>query len=279
MGVKIAFLGDVMCGDSFYALGRGVASSLEKYNDNFLSPVIAEFLGQHNLVFCNLECVLSDVGRKDWNLRSLQMRGRPEFARLLAKWGINLVNVANNHILEHGRAAACDTVSTLKESNIQPVGAGKNLNFHPGIQVHKIKVGNEQLAIIGLSLLKEKYVYDGGGDFDDVLKITDDLSKQGWSVLVSLHWGQELMHSPNAEQKSVAAQLVHAGAKLIIGHHPHTVQGIEKLNGSLIAYSLGNFIFDSILPDCRWSIILSVSLDSRGISGWDIFPVELDSEQ
>ena len=275
----MAFLGDVMCGDSFYALGSGVASSMEKYGGSFLPSAIVDYLHRHDLVFCNLECVLSNIGRKDWSLRRLQMRGRPEFSGHLAQWGITVANVANNHILEHGRAAACDTITVLEAHGIQPVGAGKALDFQRGLQVHEAKINGQSVAIVGLSLLKEKYVYDGGGALDEALSAVEQYARQDSLVLVSLHWGQELMHRPSIEQKSIAARLAQAGTKLIIGHHPHVVQGVEELNGCLVAYSLGNFIFDCILSDCRWSVILSVELSSHNeITNWDVLPVELDAE-
>jgi len=68
------------------------------------------------------------------------------------------------------------------------------------------------------------------------------------------------------------------GAKLIIGHHPHVVQGIEIINGGFVAYSLGNFIFDSFLSSTKWSLILSITMSGKEIIQWECIPIEKDNE-
>jgi len=272
--LKIACLGDTMCGDSFCCPGDGVASSLQRYGVDFLSSDIADYLQEHDLTLCNLESVLSDVGRNDYLLRRVHMRGRPEAAQYLSQWGIDVANVANNHILEQGHEAAVDTVRQLQAAGIKAVGAGKDGRIEPGLQVVEMEQSGQSIAVIGMCLLQEKYTFNGGAGLCEVIEAIKTLSKQGKLVIVSIHWGYEQMNRPSLDQKKIGRGMVQAGAVLIIGHHSHVVQGVEQINGSLIAYSMGNFIYDSFSPGMIWSMILRVRLSGRKIEGWEIRPIE-----
>jgi poly-gamma-glutamate synthesis protein (capsule biosynthesis protein) len=229
-------------------------------------------------VLFNMESVLSDIGRKEHSLRRLHMRGRPATASCLARWGLTCANVANNHILEQGRACAIDTVRHLQEAGLQTVGGGRDGLFEPGLQVVDLEIKDQKLSILGLCLLDEKYAYAGGRDIGPVMEEVRSRSRSGRTVIVSLHWGKELMDRPTAAQKRWAEDLLAAGATVIAGHHPHVVQGVELKQGRLVAYSLGNFIFDSFLEDCCWSMALTIELADRQVRAWDFVPVFKDEE-
>ena len=267
-----------MCGDSFYAIGHGVASSLKRFKDDFLCPEIVELLRSHEVVLGNVECVLSDVDRVDHTLRSIQMRGRPECAGYLADWGVNVAHVANNHILEHGYGAARDTVNQLHNAGIKTVGSGRDENFEAGMQVTEIECPGHSISVIGACFREEKYAFNGGGTLDETIEMIKSLYKDDRVVIVSVHWGNEFIDRPSFEQRRIAHEFVDAGATLIIGHHPHVVQGIEHCDGRLVAYSMGNFIFDSFIEDTRWSIILSITISGRDVIGWKYVPIERNRE-
>lgn len=274
--IRIACVGDIMCGDSFYNLGAGVASCLERYGASFLRKEIVDFLCEHDAVLGNVECSLSDKGRKDYALRSVHMRGSPQAAAYLAGWGLTIANVANNHILEHGYDAAIDTVRNLRRVGIKTIGTGGDGFFRSGMQIEQIEFGGHVLAFMGMCLRRERYAYDGGSKAQEIIKQVKTLRAQGKIVCISVHWGDEFMDRPSLEQKQMAHSLVEAGATVVIGHHPHVVQGVERYKGGLVAYSLGNFIFDSFLSDCRWSMILSLNLAGAELLGWDFVPIEMD---
>lgn len=276
--LRIACIGDIMCGDSFYNLGRGVASCLSRYGKDFLRKEIVDFLSEHNLVLGNVECPLSDRGRKDYILRSVHMRGRPQAAGYLAHWGLTVANVANNHILEHGYDAAVDTVRNLHKAGIKTIGAGRDKLFRNGLQIEEITYGRHVLAFIGICLRREKYAFSGGAEQEEVIEQVETLSAQGKIVCISIHWGDEFMDRPSLEQKQTAHSLIKAGAKVVIGHHPHVVQGVERYKDGLIAYSLGNFIFDSFLNDCCWSMMLSLNLAGAELLQWHCVPIEKDQD-
>ena len=275
---KIAFVGDIMCGDSFYAIGHGVASGMLKYGLDFLPGEIVDCFCEHDLVMGNIESPISEVGRRDYLLRTIHMRGRSESAKFLAEWGISIGNVANNHILEHGISAACDTVEQLRKVGIVAIGAGRNKELGNGVQVEKMTCGDLNLAFIGVCLREEKYAFCGGAEIDEVISEIKELASDNMAVVVSIHWGDEFMNRPALWQKELAMSMIDSGATIISGHHPHVVQGIEQVNGRLIAYSLGNFLFDHYLDDTRWSVILSVTLEDNKVVKWECIPVEEDNE-
>ncbi len=276
--ITIACVGDIMCGDSFYNTGTGVASSLRKYGRRFLPQEIVDVLRNHDLVIGNIECVLSDKGRNNRLLRSIQMRGSDHVADYLADWNLTLANVANNHILEHGYEAAIDTVDNLLASGIKVTGSGADRKFNNSLHVEHIHCRNLNIAFIGMCLRREKYAFNGGADLDEVVDKVKILNASHNFVVICIHWGDEYMEYPSLEQNRIAETLTLAGAKLIIGHHPHVAQGIEMRGNALVAYSLGNFIFDSFIENCCWSVILSIRVVDGQLVGWRCLPIVKDSE-
>jgi poly-gamma-glutamate synthesis protein (capsule biosynthesis protein) len=274
--LRIACVGDIMCGDSFYALGHGVASVLDRYGKDFLPNNIVDVLRGHDMVLCNVECVLSDIGRKENSLRRLHMRGRPQAAEYLGQWGITLAHVANNHILEQGVDAAVDTLSQLQSARIKTVGAGKNGCFQVGIEPVALNLCGESVAVVGACFHNGKYAFSS--KLNEVLEsIRTEAGKENL-VIVSVHWGDELIDRPSMWQRLIARKFINAGASLILGHHPHVVQGVDSSDSALIAYSLGNFIFDSHLESTDWSMILSITISEKKVSKWEAIPVLRDKD-
>jgi poly-gamma-glutamate synthesis protein (capsule biosynthesis protein) len=274
--LKIACVGDTMCGDSFNLLGCGVASRLDRFGSDFLPPEIVDIFSSHDIVVCNLECVLSDIGRKESSLRSLHMRGRPTTAAYLAKWGVTVAHVANNHILEQGLESAIDTVQQLGKVGIRAVGAGKNGRFQSAIEPFRMNLNDQSIVVIGACFHNGKYAFSS--ELDEVLQtIRAEAGRQNL-VIVSVHWGDELIDRPSLWQRKVARLFTDAGALLVIGHHPHVVQGIDDSNNTLVAYSLGNFIFDGHSELTSWTIILSVTLSGRKVIRWETIPIIKDKD-
>lgn len=96
---------------------------------------------------------------------------------------------------------------------------------------------------------------------------------------MAYHWGDEYINYPNGEQQRLARRTIDLGAHLVLGFHPHAIQGIERYKGGLIAYSLGNFIMDQIEPITRESMILEVRLHKSGVAGHEVVPVMIERGQ
>ncbi|GMU81556.1 MAG: hypothetical protein AMXMBFR47_14270 [Planctomycetota bacterium] len=274
--VRLAAVGDIMCGESFYRYGRGPRTHLRYAGIDYLAPSVRSILGSHQVVLGNVECPLSDVGYHRWSLRRHHMRGTPEVAALLADWGFNAVTLANNHILEHGLAAARDTADSLTAAGIAVAGAGPNHDFESGPGLARLTRGGLRIAVIGACLLLEKYAFNGGLTPDALVRAVSELTCDSDIIIVMVHWGMEFCSLPDEEQRHLARRLVAAGATAIIGSHPHVVQGVEIIDDALVAYSLGNFIFDQPLPETRIGAILSCDIIQRRVVDCTLVPVVLN---
>jgi len=263
-----------MCGDQFMKMGWGAGSNVDKYGPDFLPADVVAVLRAHDAVLCNVECVLSDVGRREYSLRSVQMRGRPGTATYLAGWGIKVAHLANNHILEHGVDAAQDTARNLEQAGIRVVGAVPDGSFSTRVMATRLLVNELPVSIVGACFHPGRYAFSPV-TFDEVVETVASETRQGQVVIVSVHWGDELIDRPNLWQQRAARDLIRAGARLVAGHHPHVFQGIYKEGSSLVAYSLGNFIFDCLSNPTKWTVVLSVSVSGEGVLEWKAIPIRV----
>lgn len=194
-------------------------------------------------------------------------RVNPEKATMLSEMSIDLVTLANNHALDYGRDALLDSLDTLDDAGILHVGAGKDLES--ARKPVYVTLKGRKLAFIGATRVMPEAdwaadsdrpgmlsAYDGGDRLCTVIK---EAKQQADFVIVYMHWGIERAEEPNDVQTSLAHRIVDAGADLVIGAHPHVLQGLEYYNGVPIAYSLGNFVFGSKIPS---TALLSVELDT-----------------
>lgn len=275
--IKIAAVGDIMPGDSYYCLGRGVKSRFGKDQNEEVFAHVSETLNQFDLVIGNLESVLSDKGMKRFSLRSQQYRGEPHFVHALKSANFTILNLANNHIMEHGEGPFDETRSTLINHHILPVGYPEiRQSKNPAGHIHELN--GVKVAVLGYCLNKEKYTSAFVPKISDILddvKYYNEIVDHG---IVSLHWGMEYMNIPSPEQVDVGHQIIDAGASVILGHHPHVLQGIETYKERLIAYSLGNFVFNNWHRECDESVILSLELDNSKTVSHEILPVQINAQ-
>ena len=202
--------------------------------------------------------------------KQFTFRVHPEKVKLMQEMGIDLVTLANNHALDYGRDAMLDTIDTLDHAGIRHVGAGKNLAEarKPAI----VELNGRTFAFIGATRVYPEAdwaagtdsagmfsAYDGGAALAEEVKAA---KQQADYVIAYVHWGIEREETPNEVQKSIAHRLVDAGADMVVGAHPHVLQGLEYYQGVPIAYSLGNFVFGSSIPS---TALLQADVDDEGI--------------
>jgi len=198
------------------------------------------------------------------------LRGLPIFTKQLKKAGFNIVNVANNHLQEYGKEAALDSINNLKEEDFKIIGID---SFQPQI----ILIKDIRFGFLGYSLhpeqsICEEVIYSQG----NLKKIISDVKKIRGKVnylIISLHWGDEYVENPSKEQILLAHKLIDAGVDIILGHHPHVLQNIEKYKNGIIVYSLGNFISDMHPKRTKKSCIFKVKFTKNFIKEFDIVPV------
>jgi D-alanyl-D-alanine carboxypeptidase/poly-gamma-glutamate capsule biosynthesis protein CapA/YwtB (metallophosphatase superfamily) len=248
--VTLAFGGDIM-------LDRGVRSSVNK---NFQGDYSALFeklgiLKKADIAFANLEGPASDKGVDMRNLYSFRMD--PSVIPALKGAGISIVSVANNHVGDWGRLAYIDTLERLKENEILYTGGGTLAEAESPTIIEKygMKIGFLGFSDVGPNWMG--VTKDNNGlllaNNPRFAEIINNASKQVDYLIVSFHFGDEYKLKHNARQEFLAHGAIDAGAKIVIGHHPHVVQDTEIYSPKsctqsscmgFIAYSLGNFIFD-----------------------------------
>lgn len=275
--ITISAVGDIMFGDSHYCIGSGVRSLFDKKKHASPFEHVLKIFRASDVVIGNLEAVLSDKGFRRESLPSAQYRGKREFARYLSDANVSIVSMANNHILDHGLEAFAETVQGLSEAGIQPVGVrlgagGAERDAGVSLDIHGIRVG-----ILSFCLNDERSTRPIVANTEDIIEAIELMKTRVDRVVISLHWGDEFLHVPSPRQVSIAHRFIDAGADILLGHHPHVLQGIESYKGKLIVYSLGNFVFDqNWSEDCRRSMILNILLDREGPIAFKAIPVRLN---
>jgi len=261
--VTLGFAGDLM-------LDRGVKSSVMKNFNGDYSMLFEklEMIKKPDIMFANLEGTASDKGKDGGSLYSFQMD--PSVIPALKGAGIDVLSMANNHVADWGIESFTDTLLRLKENEILYTGAGLNLEeaIKPTIiEKHGIKIGYLGFSDVGPHWMPAKEETAGllltnNPKFDEIIK---NASYQVDFLVVSFHFGDEYKPTHNQRQETLAKRAVDAGAKIVIGHHPHVIQEIQVYKDSFIAYSLGNFIFDQkFSPETMEGMLLEIKLWEDG---------------
>ena len=267
-------VGDIMLGDSLIKIGHGVRSELNRADEQDLFSDVKSTLNSGDIIFGNLEAVTSDINvGKDVDSRSY--RASPKLVPILRDAGFSILNIANNHIMQHGLDAFIETIQLLVEHGIEPLGYCPSQNWQKPVifEVNSLKIG-----FLGYSLHHEHFEevpHYCIGDKEKIISDIDHYKDQVNCMIISLHWGDEYIDRPSPEQVKLAREIIDAGANLILGHHPHMVQGVERYHDGLIAYSLGNFVFDQDLSSLRKTFILKIILNNDTID-FETIPVWID---
>ena len=279
--ISIIFVGDIM-------LNRGVKHMIDKHGEgDFKFPFlkIADYLKKADIVFGNLESVISDKGTKAGSMYSF--RAKPEAIEGLVFAGFDIVSVANNHVFDYGRLAMEDSFLRLKEAGIAYVGGGfsEEEAYAPIIkEIDGVKIAF--LAYTNLGSIHWTAKEENSGiawlEKDRVEKDIKEARDQADLIIVSFHYGDEYQLKPNSFQISISQAAIDAGADLVIGHHPHVVQPVEirqlAERKGYIAYSLGNFIFDQdFSEETMKGLILKVIIKERKIK--EVITIETEINQ
>ncbi len=227
--VTVTAVGDCTLATDINASSEGsfaaYASQLGGDYSYFLKNVAPVF-AEDDLTIVNFEGTLSNQGtRQD---KTFAFRGKPEYVQVLTTSSVEAANLANNHSADYGDVSLTDTIKYLNEAGISNF-IGTNTAMR---EINGISVG-----LVGINALNET-------EAEKLEKAIGSVKSLGAQlVIVSMHWGEEKSNEPNDTQKELAHKAIDLGADLVIGTHPHVLQGIEKYNGRYIAYSLGNFCF------------------------------------
>lgn len=234
-----------------------------------------------DILFGNCECTLSETGRQPGAYHSVQMRGQRDDVTGLKSAGFTVLNVANNHSMQHGRAPFIETVRMLEESGIAVCGL-RAADCRAAVPASVERNGLD-VAFLGYSLRPRQYFTDeplyAEGDREHIIADVRHARDRHDAVVVSLHWGDEFVDTPSPEEVSLAHAVMDAGAALIVGHHPHVLRGVERYGRGFIVYSLGNFVCDMTWDErMRESAVLRCTLTPDGVSELELVPVRINGD-
>ncbi len=250
-----------------------------------LAPLkyVADRLAAADVAVGNLESPLS-AGGSPWPDKDVHFRGDPRGIEGLSASGFTFLSLANNHVLDYGAEALMDTVAALDDAGIGYAGAGADraAAWKPAVATY----GETTVAFLSFShILPAGFIATdskaglapGRTDMAAVTEAIRAAKAEHDYVIVSFHWGVEYVDDANGDQVRDGRAAVDAGADMVLSHHPHVIQGIEFYNGGLIAYSLGDFVFDHYSRKTGEAFILEAELGPHGVENVRAVPVYLYS--
>ena len=224
------------------------------------------WIADADITMINLESCISNRGTKVE--KEFNFRMKPKYLPVLKLAGIDIVNLANNHTIDYGKIAFEDTFHYLDSMGIKYTGAGMNL-----AEARKpviVDVKSKKIGFLGYSFAFRAYDNSFGTVPIDTNIIKEDIANLRQNekvdfVIINFHWGVEGKNYPKLSQQIIARSVIDNGADLIIGHHPHVMQGIEKYKDKYIVYSLGNFIFGGNSRKKHYTFLYKVEINQGGI--------------
>ena len=268
---SLVAVGDIM-------IGEHVTDFLDKYGHSYPFDSTKHIIQAVPFAIGNLEAPFSKTGvRFD---KKYTFKIDPRYADGLVEAGFDVLNLANNHMMDYGHGALINTLSTLDSLNLYYSGAG--INKQEAMKPAFVTQNNITIAFIGCSMTYPVEFWakkDSAGTFypyeKDLKNQIQSAQEKAEFVVVSFHWGQELRDTPKEYQRHFAHLSIDNGADLVLGHHPHILQGIEVYNDKLIVYSLGNFAFGSYSGKAKDSIIFKIHFAQNGFYFAKIIPISV----
>jgi poly-gamma-glutamate synthesis protein (capsule biosynthesis protein) len=272
---KLILVGDIM-------LARGVQNQIKKNNDfKFPFLLVQSEFKTADLLFGNLEGVISDKGVNQGSVNSF--RADPRSVEGLTFLGFDVLSLANNHTLDWGREALSQTMDLLEKNGIVYAGVGRDYDSANEIKIKEVNgVRIAFMAYTDLMPSGFKATEQNAGISDFNLNKIKEKIKEAklWSdlVFISMHWGDEYQDRSNQKQQKIAHELIDAGVDVIVGHHPHVPEEIERYGNGWVIYSLGNFVFDqNFSKETMGGLMVEIVLTGKTIS--KVVPVLLRINQ
>ena len=227
--ILLSFTGDCILGtDEFFAWDTGLPAYYNLYGPEYFLKNVRSIFEEDDLTIVNMEGTLTEeTTRVD---KQFAFKGDPEYVKILTSSSVEAANVANNHSHDYGEKSFQDTVQTLEENGIKTFGYD---------DVAVLEVKGIRVGMFG--------IYELDDHLERIPQVKQDIAKlkdQNVDIIVAVfHWSNELVTVPDENQVTLAHLAIDEGADVVVGHHPHVVQGIDEYKGKMIAYSLGNFCF------------------------------------
>ncbi|MEG0766396.1 MAG: CapA family protein [Clostridia bacterium] len=253
------------CTDAQAKRSVGFRSVVEKEGYAWPFSGIVDFLSQDDMTLVNLEGTLTESNQRVE--KTFNFKGPAAYGEILTAGSVEAVNLANNHFIDYGEQGKEDTKAALDAHGVTHAGNGD-------LGVYEIK---------GVKIGMTGYSFPFSKGKKDIRADVEQLREMGCQIVIaSFHWGSEYEPNFSRDQRTIGRAAIDAGADVVVGHHPHIVQGIEKYKGRYILYSLGNLVFGGNTdPDDRDTYLgrLTFTVDETASvpPTLEIYPVRLTS--
>lgn len=270
----ISFVGDVSLADNWFIApvyderGKGV--------NGILSEDMLNIMTNSDIMIANSEFTVSNRGTPIPN-KTYTFRAKKERLPIYFEMGVDLVTLANNHVYDYGEDAFLDMLDAFEEYKIPHIGAGHNID--EAKKPYYFIINGYKIAFVSATRA-EKFILTKGATENDsgvfrcydpteMINLIKELKNDNDYVIPIIHFGRENSHKLEEEQISSARAYIDAGASLVVGHHAHTLQGVEIYNDKPIIYNLGNFLFNNETID---TALFKVNLKNDGSMEYYIVP-------
>lgn len=275
----IHFAGDTM-------FSGKVEEKLEKTGYDYPFEYVKELFQNDDLSVVNLETPVTADGEPAED-KTYVFKSPPKALGPMAKAGVDAVNLANNHILDQGVTGLKDTMKHLRQHHILFAGAGSSSkDAYAPVYLERKGI---KIALCGFSRVIPAADWAAGKNKagvaavyapESALNAIRTARKNADLVLVMVHWGKERTTNLESHQQELAHAFIDAGADLVIGGHPHVMQGLEKYKGKWIAYSTGNFIFTKSTDPQTWeSAVFAAKCTRQGDCELQLIPYRTELGQ
>ena len=228
--ITVSAAGDCTLGtDEFFDWSDSLPAKYEGVGDPaYFFQNVQPIFSQDDLTIVNFEGTLTTSEERED--KQFAFKADPAYAKILTAGSVEAANMANNHSKDYGEQSYIDTIKALEDEGITTFGYDRTAVM----EIKGVKVG-----LLGTYVLRE-----GLGIKDSMMANLESLKEQGAQIIIaSFHWGSEKAYEPDSTQIELAHAAIDNGADLVLGHHPHVLEGIEEYQGKNIVYSLGNFCF------------------------------------
>jgi poly-gamma-glutamate capsule biosynthesis protein CapA/YwtB (metallophosphatase superfamily) len=279
--VTLHAVGDLM-------LERDIITLMDRHGSAHPFERVLPLLAGADVTAANMEGTFTERGSAERKL--YVFRTPPRHAVGLREAGIDVVSLGNNHAMDYGREGLVDTLAALDAAGVKHSGAG--LTEAEARQPAFVEARGLRLAFLSYNAVLEATFASGSGAGvarASAAAIREDVSAaraEADIVIVSLHAGREYTDEPTSEQRTLGRAAIDAGALVVLGHHPHVLQGWERYGNGIIVYSLGNFVFDldyddyeTLGPRPFQSIVLRLELERDAVLSASYEPVFIDIDE
>jgi len=254
--ISLVAVGDIMLGDGVQRIRRGVRSTWHDHKVDQLLNHLKPVLSGSDLCIGNLECMVGEVHPA--NPWLMTYKGEAAHLGELKALGFTHLSLANNHVLDEGLAVDQESERLTAEAGVTPLC---------GVEPQRTVIDGVSVDFFTFNLIRD---HAGAGFY------RDEVSEKDFEIIrasdadvkvVCIHWGDEYSEYPSPSQIDLAHKFVDSGIQAVLGHHPHVVQGVERYKDSVIAYSLGNFVFDMDWSvRTRSALILELEIAGKAVT-------------